>query len=67
MSVLVRQATRGEPIELVLRLAREQFEHIDLTDADIGHLVCYEPVSISVAAQLVADLSAILAGECKNW
>ena len=64
MSVIVRQTVRGGPAELVLRVNRDLYQQAD-ENGDV--YVVYEPLSLNQAAQLLVDLSVIVAGECKNW
>ena len=64
MSVIVRQTVRGGPAELVLRIDSELYQQAD-ENGDV--YVVYEPLTLSQAAQLQADLAVIIAGECKQW
>jgi|TARA_R110000824_G_scaffold59931_6_gene160589 hypothetical protein len=64
MPVIVRQEQRGAKIELVLRLRSDQ-----LSSADGHHvMVATEPLTLTAAAQLSADLSKIVASEvARSW
>lgn len=64
MSVIVRQAVRGGPAELVLRIDSDLYQQAD-ENGDV--YVVYDPMTLSQAAQLMADLAVIVAGECKQW
>ena len=64
MSVIVRQTVRGGPAELVLRIDSERYQQAD-ENGDV--YVVYEPLTLSQAAQLQADLAVIIAGEFKQW
>ena len=64
MSVIVRQTVRGGPAELVLRVDSDLYHQAE-ENGDV--YVLYEPLTLSQAAQLQADLAVIIAGECKQW
>ena len=64
MSVIVRQAVRGGPAELVLRIDSEAYSG---TDVNGEVYVIYEQLTLNQAAQLMADLAVSVAGECRQW
>lgn len=64
MTVIVRQTVRGGPAELVLRVDSDLYQQAE-ENGDV--YVVYEPLTLSQAAQLQADLAVIIAGECKQW
>jgi hypothetical protein len=64
MSVIVRQAVRGAPAELVVRIDSESYINAD--DAGDAYVI-YEQLTLNQAAQLMADLAVIVAGECRQW